>query len=205
MIIQIKPLKRKHNYPKKRKLANRTRESYLPNTPEAKQRQLDNLRDKVRVGFYTLANIRADTRDDIHIMPFKRLKIVSGTRAKYYVYLIHVANSSQYKIGVTTNLIDRMRTLQGYSPIPLYCLGYCPIRNKSCAYKIEKALHLKYSRCKLHGEWFDLSIFDVEKILARKHFVKVEGLQFSHICQQEYYEPDIDILVNAAQMALARA
>ena len=40
--------KRTHNYPKQRRSANRSRESYLPKTPEAKQRQIDNLRRKDR-------------------------------------------------------------------------------------------------------------------------------------------------------------
>ena len=71
------------------------------------------------------------------------------------IYLIKSLNDGFYKIGVSKNPNKRLIELQTGNPSPVEILY---LYESKLAYKIENSLHNRYSYCKTHGEWFDLSI-----------------------------------------------
>lgn len=63
---------------------------------------------------------------------------------------IYFVSSGQFiKIGYTTDIVARIRTLQNGSPSRLVLLGIMPGTMRE-----EAALHAKFTNAKVHGEWF---------------------------------------------------
>lgn len=71
------------------------------------------------------------------------------------IYLIKSLNEGVYKIGVSKNPSKRLKEVQTGNPSPVEIVQLYETNN---AYKIEKALHNRYSHFNTHGEWFELSI-----------------------------------------------
>ena len=71
------------------------------------------------------------------------------------IYLIKSLNEGIYKIGVSKYPNKRLKQIQTGNPAPVEILYLYETEN---AYKIEKALHNRYSHFNTHGEWFELSI-----------------------------------------------
>lgn len=71
------------------------------------------------------------------------------------IYLIKSLNEGVYKIGVSKSPNKRLKEVQTGNPSPIDILYLYETEN---AYKIEKALHNRYSQYNTHGEWFELSI-----------------------------------------------
>lgn len=66
------------------------------------------------------------------------------------------------KIGTTMNLPARVKELQTGSPVPLRVLAACP-----GDIRLESALHAKYARYRLSGEWFALPQDELQALLAQ--------------------------------------
>ncbi len=76
------------------------------------------------------------------------------------VYFIR-AESSQIKIGISYDPVGRLHDLRGASPVPLKLLGTIP-----GGIEQEIALHKRFAKQRLHGEWFAPEIrFEVAEIL----------------------------------------
>lgn len=56
------------------------------------------------------------------------------------------------KIGFTTELPNRLRSLRNSSPVPLKLLASIPGTRET-----EKEYHCRFSGYRLHGEWFERS------------------------------------------------
>ena len=67
------------------------------------------------------------------------------------VYFMRQGNSNYYKIGCTTNLEQRLKSIQMYNPIKLKIIADV----KGC-YKFEKYLHRLYDDYRKRGEWFEI-------------------------------------------------
>lgn len=67
-----------------------------------------------------------------------------------HVYLIGPVESSVAKIGRSTEVKTRLRTIQNSSPAKLDLLWSTPGGET-----LEKALHQRFRDIRLHGEWFD--------------------------------------------------
>jgi hypothetical protein len=80
-----------------------------------------------------------------------------------YVYLLHVTDTSRYKIGLTTNLNRRIKQIGKQSPYPIELVHSFYTSNCS---KSESNLHIKYDSFRIHGEWFELSDEQVEEFKA---------------------------------------
>lgn len=81
-----------------------------------------------------------------------------------YVYLMHDTVNGYYKIGISNNPAYREKTLQSEKPtIEMVISKKFPIRK--IAESIEKSLHQVYSEKRIRGEWFELSLLDVEHII----------------------------------------
>lgn len=81
----------------------------------------------------------------------KQDKIISK-RTNGYVYIFKCAD--KYKIGMSKNVEHRIKQLDN-RPFP------CELIYKSDAtkyyYEVEQEIHLKYSKYKIDGEWYELS------------------------------------------------
>lgn len=66
-----------------------------------------------------------------------------------WVYFVEAVGVGRIKIGVTTNLSERLRDLSNSSPVRLRLLGV--VRGDR---RFESILHAKFARHRLHGEWF---------------------------------------------------
>ncbi len=83
----------------------------------------------------------------------KKKQIATDT-AKGCVYFIGNEHYGWVKIGKTTNLTARLSALQTGSPCILSILGY---KKSNTPTKEERELHLKFSKYKMHNEWYLLS------------------------------------------------
>jgi mRNA-degrading endonuclease YafQ of YafQ-DinJ toxin-antitoxin module len=77
------------------------------------------------------------------------------------VYFFKHKKLKPIKIGYSTNEspLDRFDQFKTYAPFGAELIGY--IRTKE-PLKLEQKLHKKYETKRLNGEWFDISIEDVE-------------------------------------------
>ena len=76
------------------------------------------------------------------------------------VYFIR-AETGQIKIGISYDPVGRLHDLRGASPVPLKLLGAIP-----GGIEQEIALHKRFAKQRLHGEWFAPEIrFEVAEIL----------------------------------------
>lgn len=80
-----------------------------------------------------------------------RLKLRGGglwdiARAKLYF----LSGAGLIKIGVTTDVDARWRSLRNSSPVALDFLGFCPGTQID-----EREFHDRFKHIRRHGEWFD--------------------------------------------------
>lgn len=76
-----------------------------------------------------------------------------------YVYLLQAG--PYYKIGLTRNLDQRVKTLSTLPPFDLELV--CAIRTGDM-YTLERELHQRFKGKRKNGEWFELDPNDVEYI-----------------------------------------
>jgi hypothetical protein len=77
----------------------------------------------------------------------------------YYIYLAYNIDSNLWKIGITTNLSQRLNQLK--KQYPTIDFKHSFLGN----YYLEHYLHSKYEDKHVIGEWFSLTIEDVEDIV----------------------------------------
>ena len=83
-----------------------------------------------------------------------------------YVYLLHM--NGTYKIGRCKSWRSRSRA---YSGMP-HKVTLEVLLKTVCMIKLEKDLHDRYRRKRMGGEWFALSVSEVEEI--RQHPLRVD-------------------------------
>ena len=90
-------------------------------------------------------------------------EIDSSKTSTCYVYLMIDTTNNYHKIGISNNPKYREHTLQSDKPtIELLCAKEYPSR--AIAEAIESALHKTYAGKRIRGEWFNLSLSDIEDI-----------------------------------------
>lgn len=101
---------------------------------------------------------------------------ILNTLNKSYVYVFCDPAQDLYKIGVTKNLYSkRMKQLQTGNGTKLHLVKY---HETFFPYRIEQYLHSKFSDKRKEGEWFSLTIDDIQL--------------FSELCEE--YEQLIETL-----------
>lgn len=75
-----------------------------------------------------------------------------------FIYLMHNRQNNYYKIGRSTNVKIRERTLQAQEP------DIVLIEKWQASKDAEKLLHEMYKHKKLRGEWFNLTQVEIEEI-----------------------------------------
>ncbi len=93
----------------------------------------------------------------------------SGKERKF-VYLIRATNGL-VKIGITSDIEHRFRTLNAGSPLELKLLGCIESGNVQ---ELEKELHTRFSDKNVRHEWFNLSFEDVSYIKGNHNFIETE-------------------------------
>ena len=101
----------------------------------------------------------------------------------YGVYFIYcgVKNNSPVKIGVTSDIENRISALQTGNPYQLFCKAFIPCSNKDHAYRLESFFHRQFRKNRMIGEWFKLYHFDMKKLLNR-----FNGMQSAPIEKQGF-------------------
>lgn len=66
-----------------------------------------------------------------------------------YVYFIKAENVGLVKIGYSDRPEERLKSIQGMSPVPLRLLGWMPGSQQD-----ERDLHARFAHLHSHGEWF---------------------------------------------------
>jgi len=80
-----------------------------------------------------------------------------------FVYIVQAEDTYRFKVGQTVNLPQRMRNLQLGSPVPLHLVGWFRVDNPQ---REEAEWHHRLGINRRHGEWFDLSLENLTKILG---------------------------------------
>jgi hypothetical protein len=81
------------------------------------------------------------------------------------VYLIK-AESGEYKIGYTVDLISRLRTFSTAMPRPLTLVHFIQTNDMAA---LERSLHVRFAGKRVRGEWFELDEDDVNWIKSLDH------------------------------------
>lgn len=69
------------------------------------------------------------------------------------VYLIRAKGTNRYKIGCTTNLKSRLKSLRIKNPYELELIHSIPSNDIEI---FEKSLHDQFAKYRVHSEWFEL-------------------------------------------------
>lgn len=73
-----------------------------------------------------------------------------------HIYLLKAKRTFSYKIGITNDIAKRVKAIESNSPVPIK-VEFC-IRHPR-AKEVEKVLHLKYAKYRIHHEWFTFDRF----------------------------------------------
>ena len=93
-----------------------------------------------------LERIYVEDRDGIHDLEPKGVPCVYFIQAR--------VGRGPIKIGYTTDINARFRTLQAVCPDRIGLLGLIVCRTPLDALRLEQALHMNFSEERLHSEWF---------------------------------------------------
>ena len=74
-----------------------------------------------------------------------------------YVYFISTKRKKVVKIGVANNPKKRLKTFQTANHEELIILRVIKVANRDLAFKLESALHQKFKKYHIRGEWFKLT------------------------------------------------
>lgn len=100
-----------------------------------------------------------------------------------YVYLIQSTIGGPVKIGFSVDADQRRKTLQLSSPYPLLVIRLFQFDvYMGCARSLESYLHNKFSKERIHGEWFNDTVIGILDTVAERfkfnfYEKKVEGLR----------------------------
>lgn len=74
-----------------------------------------------------------------------------------YVYFISTKRKKVVKIGIANNPEKRLKTFQTANYEELVILRVIKVANRDLAFKLENALHQKFKKYHIRGEWFKLT------------------------------------------------
>ncbi|KKL52302.1 hypothetical protein LCGC14_2286850, partial [marine sediment metagenome] len=86
--------------------------------------------------------------------------VLKGYSKTEGVYLVRCGDSDFYKIGLTTDIIKRIKAIQAYCPYPITLEKFWPTDESKTA---ETVLHWKYGKYNHRGEWFKLPKREVDR------------------------------------------
>ncbi|BAY89452.1 MULTISPECIES: GIY-YIG nuclease family protein [unclassified Tolypothrix] len=85
-----------------------------------------------------------------------------------FVYIVRSGETNRYKIGMTKNIYQRFKKLQGTdAPYYINSIHHIKVINSRV---IEKYLHNKYKSYQVKGEWFELNENLVKSVVKDMDF-----------------------------------
>lgn len=78
-------------------------------------------------------------------------------KPKSSLYVFTEINTNVSKIGISSNILERHKTLELQSGRTLEIAYVSKKMNYDLAKALEDDLHLKFDDCRMNGEWFDIS------------------------------------------------
>jgi len=93
-------------------------------------------------------------------------KMELGLPRPGWVYLLE--GEQTYKIGRTKNLSSRLAQISPKLPFEIRLLG--ALKTADCV-ELEQELHKRFSGCRTNGEWFGLTLEDIEWFKAQDNWV----------------------------------
>lgn len=93
-----------------------------------------------------------------------KVKQVEDEDINYHVYLINEKGTSRYKIGISSNVQQRLSQLQIGNANQLSITALSDNVDKATAYHLEVKLHNLLNNKQLTNEWFELSNDDIKLI-----------------------------------------
>ena len=96
-----------------------------------------------------------------------------------YVYFISNERKTVVKIGVANKPMKRLKTFQTAHYEELIILKVIKVSSRALAFKLEVALHQKFKKYHIRGEWFKLSSsvrdlienYEDEKVSLLEHLI----------------------------------
>lgn len=99
-----------------------------------------------------------------NIIELKELPILED--GSYYIYCMLNSPAHNIKIGITTNIVQRLQSLSGSNGGGNHIVKLAVSNPTFCA-SAEKAFHEKYARFRIEGtEWFDGSKLTFEEVIS---------------------------------------
>jgi hypothetical protein len=90
-----------------------------------------------------------------------KLVVMERSYNKEGIYIVNMANTNLYKIGITKDFSQRLRNLQTGNPFIIEVHNFYPMKTNT---EMESFLHKRYQHKKLSGEWFELTYEDLNNI-----------------------------------------
>lgn len=107
---------------------------------------------------------KRDKAEQIAILEQQRQAFLSQPKGRKprsgVVYLISFKGTNQYKIGCTTNLKSRLKSLRVKNPYELELVSTISTFDIEA---LELTLHNKFAKYRTHSEWFELPLEAVRK------------------------------------------
>ena len=99
-----------------------------------------------------------------------------------YIYVIHCTTTDYYKIGQSKSSVNsRLTSMQVGCPFELEVITCREVRNYLA---LERQLHADFADCSVRGEWFKLSVEDLQVI---DDVLTSNGTDLSHLDQMQYF------------------
>jgi hypothetical protein len=70
------------------------------------------------------------------------------------IYIISALEAGIVKVGYSINVGKRLKALQNSSPIKLEVSWVSPRLRKQEAIEVERSIHQRLTKSRMHGEWF---------------------------------------------------
>lgn len=87
----------------------------------------------------------------------------------HFVYIGRKNNTEEYKIGITSDIENRIKSLKTGCP-DFNIIASLNTKNKPISFRIERGLHASFAEQCIGGEWFSLSEDDVKWIIEQFRF-----------------------------------
>lgn len=89
----------------------------------------------------------------------------------FYVYLIQCGDSNYYKIGVSENVCERVKSLQMANPFTLRLIIVASFGSQEAARSAETDAHHSLRDSRIHGEWFELTPLQAAQLTLEMEMV----------------------------------
>lgn len=104
---------------------------------------------------------------------YGKFNLLVNSINKEGIYLIHAVGTDFYKIGVTKDLITRLRNIQTGSPLPIELFGFWHSKRSSV---VESIIHSRYKQFCIGKEWFKFSSYELSSVIADINKLKNQSI-----------------------------